>query len=84
MDGDKLKIDDVLNKEIEIIGYRITGSQYKKGNSDKCLTLQFITDSKHHVLFTGSSVLIDQIEKYKDEIPFITTVIKIDKFYTFS
>jgi len=27
-------------------------------------------------------VLIDQIKKYKDEIPFLTTIRKINKYYS--
>lgn len=84
MDGKKAKIESVLNKEIEVIGYKVTESQYKKSNSDSCLTLQFVLDGEKHVLFTGSNVLIEQIEKYKQEIPFLATIIKVDKFYTFS
>lgn len=31
-----------------------------------------------------SVILIEQIEKYKDEIPFLATIKQIDKYYTFS
>lgn len=84
MDGKKIKIENVLNKEIEITGYKITESQYKKDNNNSCLTLQFILNGEKHVLFTGSNVLIEQIEKYKQEMPFLAIIIKVDKFYTFS
>jgi hypothetical protein len=41
-------------------------------------------DGNRYVLFTGSSVLIEQMEKYKDEVPFLTTIKKVDRYYTFS
>ena len=83
LDGDKVKLDDVLNKEIVVTGYVVTKSKYKS-SGDMCLKLQFEVDSARYILFTGSNVIINQIERYHDEIPFITTIKKVDKFYTFS
>lgn len=34
-----------------------------------------------HVLFTGSDVLIDQMQKYGDQIPFAATIKKIDRYF---
>lgn len=82
--GDKIKIEEILEKEIEVVGYKITESKYQKNNGDKVLTLQFKLDGMDKILFTGSSVLMEQVEKYKDELPFIATIIKINKFYTFT
>ena len=79
--GDKLKLDDILSKEIIVKGYKIGDSKYNNG---KLLTLQFELDDKEYIIFTGSSVLLKQVEKYKDEIPFITKIEKINKFYTFT
>lgn len=84
MEGDKLTIANILNKEIVIMNYRIKNSKYSKSNSERCLSLQLELNKEKFVVFTGSNVLIEQIEKYKDEIPFLTTIIKIDKYFTFS
>jgi len=81
LDGDKIKIDDVLNKEINIIGCSIKSSKLKDG---KYLTLQIEFNGEKYVIFTGSGVLIDQIEKYKSEMPFMTTIRKINKYYSFT
>jgi len=82
LDGDKMRIDDVLNMEISIIGCRVARSKYTKNKSGMCLTLQFIhPDGKRRVLFTGSDVLIDQIQKYESELPFSATIKRVDKFY---
>lgn len=83
LDGEKVKIEDMLNKEIVVLGCVITKSKYNN-NSDMCLKLQFELEGKRCILFTGSNVLIEQIERYRSEIPFIATIRKIDKFYTFS
>jgi hypothetical protein len=34
------------------------------------------------IIFTGSTVLQEQLEKYKDRLPFMATIRKIDRFYT--
>jgi len=84
MAGDKIKIDEILDKEIEIIGYKVSDSKFQKLNNDKVLTLQFKLDGVDRILFTGSRVLLEQVEKYKDEIPFTAKIEKVNKFYTFS
>jgi len=84
MTGDKISIAEILDKEIKIIGYKISDSKFKKTESDKLLTLQFIINDIERILFTGSNILKDQCEKYKDEMPFVTIIKKVNKFYTFS
>ena len=86
LDGAKLKIDDILNKEIEVTAMRIKPSKYN-GNgkaSASCLTLQFLLNGERYVAFTGSGVLADQAQAYQNELPFLATVKKIDKYYTFT
>lgn len=81
LDGDKIRIDDVLNKELIVTGYRIKESKYPK-SGPKCLMLQVVLDDEKYVLFTGSVVLLEQMEKYQDHLPFIATIQKIDRYYT--
>lgn len=85
LDGEKVKLDSVLNKEISIIGYKIRPSKYKDRNS-LCATVQFSFGEKgeRKIFFTGSEVLIGMLKKYEREIPFLTVIEKIDKYYTFS
>lgn len=82
MIGDKIKIDSIIDKEIEVMGYKISDSKQKIGT--KVLTLQINFEGVERILFTGSNVLTEQAEKYKDEMPFLTIIKKVDKFYTFS
>jgi hypothetical protein len=81
LDGAKLKIEDILNKEILLLDFRVKPSKYEKNG---CLTLQFMIGEETHVVFTGSTVLTDQIMGYKSELPFYTTIKKIDRYYTFT
>lgn len=84
LDGDKVKLDSILNQEITIIGYSVKKSQYEKNKSGDYLTVQFEMNGEKQIFFTGSDVLIDQLNRYREEIPFITTIKKINRYYTLS
>ncbi len=84
LDGEKKRIDDILNQEIMVTEYKIQNSRFSKNNNPKCLMMQFELAGAKYVIFTGSNVLIDQIERYEEEIPFYTTIKKIDRYYTFT
>lgn len=79
LDGDKIKIDDIVNEEIELLAFNIKESKYKEKNY---LTIQIKRNDKKYVAFTGSEVLIDQVKKYESELPFKTTIRKINKYYS--
>jgi hypothetical protein len=81
LDGDKIRLDDILNQEVAVLGCSVKSSKHKEG---KYLTLQIELNGEKHVLFTGSKVLIDQAEKYKSEMPFMATIRKINKYYSFT
>ena len=83
LDGDKIRLDDILDHEILVIAHQITGSKYSD-NGKICLKLQFELQGERHILFTGSTVLARQAEEYKDEMPFLATIKKVDNYYTFS
>ena len=84
--GTKIKIEKILNREIVVTGARIRDSIFKTNENEtgKCLLLQFEIDGKQHMTTTGSVVLIDQIERYKDHIPFRTTIVRTGTCFTFS
>lgn len=82
LDGVKVKIFDILDKEIELINFRITTSQF--GKNQKYAILQFNDDNIKKICFTGSNVIMNQLIKYKDQIPFLTTIKQIDKYLTLS
>ena len=86
LDGPKMSIEDALNRDIVITGYKIAKSKYGKNTSGMCLTLQFqfAGMEEKNVIFTGSDVLIEQMDRYGEEVPFQTVIKKIDKYYTFA
>lgn len=85
IEGEKERIDNVLNKEIIISQVKITNSKFKDGNG-KCATVQFYeeSDGRKRIFFTGSTVIIEMLEKYSCNIPFATTIKKIERYYTFT
>ena len=79
LEGEKKKMNEILNTEILVTGFRIGKSKY----TDKdYLTLQFENDGEKHIVFSGSGVLIKQLQKYTDKMPFCTTIKKINNYYT--
>jgi hypothetical protein len=84
LDGEKSKIVDILDKEILVVGHALKKSKYGKNDSGFCLTIQYELDEKRFICFTGSDVLIEQFKKYAEHIPFLTTVKRIDKYFTLS
>jgi hypothetical protein len=87
LEGPKKRIDEALNLEILITGYKIGKSRYKNKNSNEdmdYLSLQIEINGEKFVIFTGSRVLAEQVEKYKDKIPFLAKIVKIDRYYSLS
>ena len=77
--GERKEIADVLNTKILITGYRISRSKYKEG--EEYLTIQYKNDNEEYITHSGSTVLMNQIRKYKEKIPFYTTIKQISNYY---
>lgn len=80
LEGEKKKIEDILNTEILVTGFRIGESKHYKDRD--YLTLQFENGGTKYITFTSSEVLINQSQKYEDKMPFLTTIKKVNKYYT--
>ena len=81
--GKKIEIDDILNTEIIVEGFKIQDSTKKQGT--KYLTLQIEKEENKRVVFTGSKNLMDLINQVpKDKFPFKTTIKKNDKRLEFT
>ncbi len=74
--GDKIEIVEVIDKPITVLDYRVKESKYSRDGM--CLSLQINYDGATRVIFSGSGVLLEDIEKVeKGDFPFETTIIKI-------
>ena len=75
--GDKIKIDRLLSREITVTAFKIEPSKFLDKGNGKRLTLQIELLGNRHVVFTGSGVLMDLIQKVpKEAFPFTTTIQK--------
>lgn len=85
-DGQKVKLSSIIDKEICILQFKIKKSKYQD-KGEYYAIIQFTdTDEngEHKIAFTGSVVIMDMLERYESELPFATTIKKIDKYYTLS
>lgn len=84
LDGTKKTIEAILDKEIKVLAIRVKPSKYNAKGCGSCLTIQFILNGERCVAFTGSNVLTEQATQYQSELPFVTVIRKIDRYYTFT
>ena len=87
LQGKKVSINKLANKEIEVINYRLTSTKFSSNYAQ--IQFRLLSKDTVFVTFTSSKVLIRQLTQYKDELPFIA-FIKSGKskngnsYYTFS
>jgi hypothetical protein len=86
--GKKLKIEELLDQLILILSYQVCDSNYKKNKSGKYVKIQFQYDldetsnSDLYVVFTGSDVLLQQLQKYGSKLPFECKISRNNNYYT--
>ena len=82
--GEKIKISKIINKLVIVKDYKIDGSKFEKSNNDKCLCLQIEVEGENRILFSGSKILISQIQKInKSMLPFTTMIVKENEHFEF-
>lgn len=81
--GDKIKINRVMNREIVVNGYEVRPSKYPDKGKD-ALVLQIEFEGESRIVFTGSKVLIDQIQQAtQEDFPFSATIVRNGEHYEF-
>ena len=82
-EGDKIKIDNIINKDIIVERFKIGDSKYDNGNKS-CLCIQLKIKDERRILFTGSKNLIDMIQRVdENKFPFQSTIVKESNQLTF-
>lgn len=77
--GDKISIFQVINKEITINAFKIGASNFKDKGNGKRLDIQIEIDGKEHLIFSGSGILMEQLNQTKQaDFPFTATIIKLE------
>jgi hypothetical protein len=79
LEGDKVKVKDILGKELLFTKYNLRKSKVNEGS---CLTIQFQENDSLFISFTGSQVLCDQFTKYGEHLPFMATIKELGKSYS--
>lgn len=80
-EGDKIKIERILNREITVHDFKISDSKYEGQRLD----LQIELNNNKHVVFTASKYLRELIEKIpRTGFPFITTIVKNNDRFEFT
>ena len=95
LSGDKVKIDDILDKSIVLTGVQIKESKYAHKGVNWCTKIQFYyaddETEKRYVVFTGSTVIKDQMDRLQDAIraenldfAVVAKIQKVGNYYTIS
>ncbi len=80
--GEKIPIKKVVGQSINVLDFDIRPSKTKEGTD--CLYLQIEKSGEKRVIFSGSKVLMDQIQRVPEgKFPF-STVIRENDYYEFT
>lgn len=81
--GEKIQVQKLFNLQIKVLAYKVEPSKQKKGT--ELLTLQIEKGGEKRIVFTGSTVLIDQIKRVPDNsFPFMTTIKGDNDYFEFT
>lgn len=81
--GEKIQVQRLFNLPITVLDHKIEPSKQKPGT--ELLTLQIEKSGEKRIVFTGSTVLIDQIKRVpQNRFPFITTIKGDNEYYEFT
>lgn len=84
LDGEKVSFKSLFNTTVQVLSFRTIESRVVAGRP--CAQIQFRKpgEDKNFVTFTSSEVIIRQLNEYKDELPFETTITKCKKYFAFT
>lgn len=82
--GDKIKIERILNVNIQVHDFKIEPSKFEKGNG-KRLCLQITLGDTKRIIFTSSMNLMDMVQQVPaDKFPFSCTIIRENEGFYFT
>ncbi len=81
--GEKISVQKLFNLKIMVLDFKLEPSKQKKDT--QLLTLQIEKAGEKRIVFTGSTVLIDQIKRVnREQFPFQTVIKGDNDFYEFT
>lgn len=82
LEGEKVSINDVFDKNIALLAYRIMQSRAVKNKEVLQLQFSYVGDDSKYILFTNSEVLMRQMKEYEENLPFKAKIIRTGSCYT--
>ena len=82
--GDKITIADIVDHPITVVDFYFSNSQFD--HNREYAAIQIIYNDEYRVVFTGSTVLIDQLRKNEDSLrgtKFNTTITHPNNYFKF-
>nr|DAU06660.1 MAG TPA: hypothetical protein [Caudoviricetes sp.] len=83
LEGERVKdITEIFNKELIFTSFSISRSKVQ--GCEKYITIQFkeTETSPLRIAFTSSQVLMDQFLEYEEQLPFVATIKKVNRYMT--
>ena len=78
--AEKMKISEVVGKEIVVTGFTVIPSKY--GQGAEAARIEFEMDGAKHICYTSSSLLHRQLEATEDEMPYAATIAEKNHWLT--
>ena len=82
LEGEKVSINDVFDKNIALLAYRIMQSRAVKNKEVLQLQFSYVGGDSKYILFTNSEVLMRQMKEYEENLPFEAKIIRTGSCYT--
>lgn len=82
LEGEKVSINEVFDKNIALLAYRIMQSRAVKNKEVLQLQFSYEGDDSKYILFTNSEVLMRQMKEYESNLPFVAKIIRTGSCYT--
>lgn len=74
--GEKIKLYNILNREITVINFRIVASKFNNSESQR-LDIELEIDNVKRITWTGSRRLVDTMKQVNPtDLPFQTIIVK--------
>lgn len=80
--GERVKIGDIVGVPIAVLNYVTFTSRFNAAQA--YVIIQAQQSGKLIVFGTGSQVIAKQLAQYKEKLPFVTTIERRKRYYTFT
>jgi len=85
LDGEKSNVTELIDKKLKVLAWKQINDRFSAVEGAMVTIIQCEHDGKKKVFFTRSKVLLEQLKKLNNDLPFAATVTKPEgkKYLTF-